>query len=182
MELPHQAKRENRLIPLFIYTALAPLWVATLPGIVDPITGAERSVVGLRVGYAAVVAAGGISFLLPNQWNMVGRLLSIPDSVEHFTGISIRADWIGGNYYGSEPNAKRYATNGNASVRNVQLPDFYSHGALFNTHHLAEDAKIRDWINAYQPAENPKLTVKFDAPSENILLASEIWYSIKKQW
>ncbi len=40
--------------------------------IVDPYSGRRRPVVGLKIGYASVVGAGGAALLLPNQWSMVG--------------------------------------------------------------------------------------------------------------
>ena len=46
--------------------------------IVDPFTGAERPVVGLKIGYASVVGSGGAALMLPNQWSMVRRLRTDP--------------------------------------------------------------------------------------------------------
>jgi hypothetical protein len=150
--------------------------------ILDPLTGIERPVVGLRIGYAAVVGTGGLARLLPNQWSMFGRLRSIPDTVEHFTGTSIAVDLIAGDFFGSASPTNRYAANGTAEVRNVTLPASYIHVMVPATAHLAENQQIRDWINAYQPTERPQLTVEFDTSSRNILWAADVWYGIKKQW
>jgi hypothetical protein len=150
--------------------------------ILDPLSGQERPVVGVHVGYAMSVAAGGLIRLLPNQWSMLWRLRTIPDSVEHFTGATVGMDLVGGDFFGLVGFTNQYGANGAASVRNVQLPASYVHGWVFNTDHLVKDPKIRDWINAYQPSERPQLNVDFEARSNNILLAADIWYSIKKQW
>jgi hypothetical protein len=149
--------------------------------IIDPITGIERPVVGLRVGYASVVGSGGFARLLPNHWRMLGRLRTIPDSVENFTGAFIGVDLIGGDFFGLTDPANRYAANGAANVRNVTLPPFYNHVTVPTTAQLAEKRQTRDWINAYRPGGAP-LRVDFDGPSDNILWAAEVWYGIKKQW
>ena len=82
--------------------------------IVDPLTHRERPVVGLMVSFASAVGAGGATFLMPNQWSMLDKLESIPDTVDEFTGFSVGIDLIGG--------ASRYRHNGTAKVRNVALP------------------------------------------------------------
>jgi hypothetical protein len=62
--------------------------------IVDPLTGAQRPVVGLSVGYASVVGAGGMAFWSPFHWSMASRLHLIPNTVEDFTGFNIDFDLI----------------------------------------------------------------------------------------
>ena len=64
--------------------------------IVDPLTHEERPVVGISVSYASAVGAGGATFLMPNQWSMVDKLESIPDTVVEFTGFTVGIDLIGG--------------------------------------------------------------------------------------
>ena len=137
--------------------------------IIDPVTGKERPVVGLRVGHAVAINAGGLIRFLPNQWGMLGRLRDIPDTVEHFTGVSIALDTVGGDFFGLVESANQYAGNGIAKVRNVRMPASYHHAWVANTNHLADDQTIMDWINAYQPSERPELDVEFAAPSNNIL-------------
>src|SRR5262249_48114260 len=72
------------------YTTRAP------PGttIVDPLTGAERPVVGLELSYVSAVGAGGAALMLPNQWSMTGKVHTIPDSVIEFTGFVIGFDTV----------------------------------------------------------------------------------------
>jgi hypothetical protein len=146
--------------------------------IIDPYTGVERPVVGLRIGYASVVGAGGAALLLPNQWSMVGRLRTIPDSVEEFTGYALGVDLIAWNLPGAGPD---YRANGAAKVRNVELPADYSHVFVAQTSHLARDPAMREWINAYVPGRAAELPTNV-ASTENSLWAADVWYDIKKHW
>jgi hypothetical protein len=146
--------------------------------IVDPYTGEERPVVGLKVGYASVVAAGGSALLLPNQWSMARRLRSIPDSVEDFTGFAIALDLVAWDTPGASAN---YKPKGSASVRNVALPANYSHVFVVSTSHLAREAAMREWINAYAPGRVAGLPAGVTS-TENSLWAADVWYSIKKHW
>ncbi len=149
--------------------------------IIDPISGAERPVVGLEVSYTTAVGAGGFTRLLPNQWVMTGRLRSIPDTTLEFTGFVIGLDPIGGDLLGFG-SGNKYAANGKAAVRNVRLPVGYNHVTVPVTSHLADSQEIRDWINDYVPTEEPELKTSFQASSRNILWAADVWYSIKKHW
>jgi hypothetical protein len=143
----------------------------------DPLTGATRPVVGLKVGYAAALATGKLARVLLGQWSMLPRLRLIPDTVEDFTGFSIPGDIIAGNVFGDEP----YRASGTASVRNVTLPSTYSHIRLPLTQHLARQAAARAWIDAYRPdAAEPRPESGIDA--SNLLHAAEIWFSVKKHW
>jgi hypothetical protein len=144
----------------------------------DPYTGAERPVVGLRIGYASVVAAGGAALLLPNQWSMVGRLRSIPDSVDDFTGYVLGVDLIAWDLPGA---GSPYTAKGSTRVRNVELPTDYSHVFVVSTSALARDPAMREWLNAYVPGravEPPANAQSID----NSLWAADVWYSIKKHW
>jgi hypothetical protein len=153
--------------------------------IVDPLTGERRPVVGLKLPYATAVGAGGITRLLPNQWDMTFCLHTIPDSVEEFTGFCKGGDFTGGDFlgYGS---VNHYKARGTAVVRNVWLPTAYKHGTIPNTRHLLNDPQMVDWINRYRPTDEsvsrPKLDAQFDGDTSNILWAAEVWFSIKKHW
>ncbi len=149
--------------------------------IIDPLTGRVRPVVGLEVSFASAIGSGGLTRFLPNQWIMAGRLRTIPDSAVEFCGFSMGFDLLGGDFMGFGPS-NRYEANGRASVRNVRLPASYSHVFVPTTSHLAESAETRDWINNYVPTEEPELSREFEAPSANILLAADVWHSIKKHW
>lgn len=152
-----------------------------IDNIIDPLTGRERPVVGIRVSYATAVGAGGITRLLPNQWNMFTRLRKIPDSVEEFTGFHMGLDIFGGDFMGFG-SSNKYEPNGTAQVRNVELPVSYSHVFVPFTQHLAKEKDMRDWINNYVPTEKPVLNVTFESSSANILWAADVWHSIKKHW
>jgi alpha-beta hydrolase superfamily lysophospholipase len=146
--------------------------------IVDPFTRTERPVVGLKVGYASAVGAGGAALLLPNQWGMMARLRTIPDSVEEFTGYSLGVDLIAWDLPGA---GATYRPNGAAKVRNVQLPAHYSHVTVAATSHLARDPAMREWINAYVPGSVNGFPANAES-TENALWAADVWHSIKKHW
>jgi hypothetical protein len=153
--------------------------------IVDPLTGQKRPVVGLQLPYATAVGAGGITRILPNQWDMTFRLHTIPDTVEEFTGFCKGWDFTGGDFlgYGS---INHYRASGTAAVRNVWLPAAYRHGTIPECRHLLNDPQMVEWIDRYHPTDEPvsrpKLDQKFNADSRNILWAADVWYSIKKHW
>src|SRR4030095_14170919 len=94
-----------------------------------------RPVVGLQVSYASAVGAGGLTRILPNQWDMWLDLRKIPNSVDEFTGFCKRMDLLGGDFlgYGS---ANYYKAMDTAVVRNVWLPTHYHHRAIPDTRHL----------------------------------------------
>lgn len=146
--------------------------------IIDPYTGVERPVVGLRIGYASVVGAGGAALLLPNQWSMARRLRSIPDSVDEFTGYALALDLIAWDLPGAGAS---YKANGSAQVRNVELPIEYSHIFVAATSHLAREPLMREWINAYVPGSAAELPSAVKS-TENSLWAADVWFSIKKHW
>ena len=146
--------------------------------IVDPLSGRTRPVVGLRVGYVSVVGAGGAALLLPNQWSMVGRLRTVPDSVETFTGYALAVDFFAWDFSGS---ASDFRASGTAKVRNVRLPADYSHVTVAATEHLARESAMRDWLNAYQPGGMNGEPVA-QGSTANVLWAADVWFHIKRQW
>jgi len=153
--------------------------------ITDPLTGKERAVVGLQLPYVTAVGSGGLTRILPNQWSTCGRLRSIPDSAEEFTGFYKGMDLLGGDFLGYGP-ANYSKPNGRAVVRTVCLPSYYRHGAIPDTQHLLASQEMKDWINNYQPGpgpvETPKLDREFDADSRHILWVADVWHSIKRHW
>lgn len=153
--------------------------------IVDPLTGQRRPVVGLEVAYATVTGAGGLTRVLPNQWDMFLTLHKIPDSADEFTGFCKQKDLLGGDFlgYGS---VNEYKSMGRAVVRSVWLPTEYKHGAVPDTKHLLDNLQMMDWINQYRPStesvDRPKLDTSFDGDTRHILWAAEVWFEIKKHW
>jgi hypothetical protein len=147
--------------------------------IIDPLTGLERSVIGLKLSYVAAMATGKLPRLLLGQWEILGKLRTIPDTVEDFTGFSIEWDLIAGTLPGSE----KYHAGGSAHVRNVELAAQTSHLAMPRTRYLAGDPVTRAWIDSYHPAS--PLTAPPAGPgidASNIVHAADIWYSVKKHW
>lgn len=149
--------------------------------IVDPLTGAQRPVIGVKASYASVVGAGGAAFLLPNQWSMMHRLRSIPDTVDEFTGFSINVDLIAWSFPGAR-GASEYKSSGTASVRNVFLPSWYNHVVIPVTRQLAASEPMREWLNAYAPDRPDQADAIPPGPNANALWAADVWYSIKKHW
>jgi hypothetical protein len=148
--------------------------------IVDPFTGEARPVIGLSVSYVSIVGAGGAALLLPNQWSMVTRLRSIPDTVDDFTGYSIELDLFAWTLPGV-PGTREYRANGTAKVRNVLLPASASHVLLPLTQDLAHEGATRDWINAYNPDQAATSVPPANAP-DGALWAADVWYSAKQHW
>ena len=143
--------------------------------IVDPLTREKRPVVGdVRVSYASAVGAGGATFIMPNQWSMAGKLESIPDTVADFTGFTVGIDLIGGDTH--------YAANGTAHVRNIALPITYNHIFVPAVGSLADDATVRDWINAYAPGDKRDPSTLPGDAAVHVLWAADVWYSIKRHW
>jgi hypothetical protein len=148
--------------------------------IVDPLTGKTRPVVGVSACYASVVGAGGAAFLLPNQWNMAGKLRVIPDTVDEFTGFFIAVDLIAWSFPGIN-EAEVFKENGTAKVRNLELPATYSHVFLPAVQELAKDPDIRGRLNAYAPGKQGEVGLENDR-LDGALWAADVWYSIKKHW
>jgi len=145
--------------------------------IVDPLTGAERPVVGLSLSYVSAVGAGGAALMLPNHWTMAGRVHTVPDTVVEFTGFSVGFDSIAWTL----PGATEFRHNGTAEVRNVALPAIYNHLTVPVVGPLASDPTAREWINAYVPGGPAS-----DPPGEKAgyatLWAADVWYTVKKHW
>lgn len=145
----------------------------------DPLTGEDRPVVGLRMGFASAVATGALMRLILGQWDMLTRLRKIPDSVEEFTGFRIKFDLLGSGFFGEAV----YRAIGSAAVRNISLPSSYSHMTVPLTEELAMDRESREWINSFVPStEEPEIADDFRGRRDNILFAADVWYSIKKHW
>lgn len=147
--------------------------------ITDPLTGAQRPVVGVSVSLAAVVGAGGIALAAPPHWGMGQRLHSIPNTVEEFVGFIIDFDliaWTG-------PDSEAYQHNGTAIIRNVHLPANYNHVFVPVTRSLAEDAAMRDWLNAFVPGrDNGTPPGEEQGRAGNALFAADAWFGVKKHW
>ena len=150
--------------------------------IVDPLTGKEQTVVGLKLRFASAIATGKWMRLLLLQWDMVSLLRRIPDSVEEFTGFHLNQDPISGTAFGVG-RGDQYYPMGSARVRNVILPSGCGHLGILRTEDLAENPETRAWIQRYVPSGEPSERMgNPEGTPPNILLAAELWYNIKKQW
>ena len=147
--------------------------------VVDPLTGIDRPVVGLRVPYAAALATGSLMRVLLGQWGMLSRLRSVPDTVDEFTGFFIEWDLLAATSP-REAQENPYRPTGTAKVRNVTLPAEYSHISLPSTAHLATNKTTRAWIERYTPGARPPAEADLD--TQNLLHAADIWFSVKKHW
>ena len=149
--------------------------------IIDPLTGRPRPAIGVSVAYASAVGAGGWALALPGWWESLDTLRKIPDTVDEFTGYFIEVDLFALSLPGN-PLDRRYENGGKAHVRNVTLPATYNHVIVPLTASLAEDAKVRDWINAYVPGGNHDTSSLPREAADHVLWAADVWYSIKKHW
>ncbi len=150
--------------------------------IYDPIARAQRPVVGLKLSYASVVGAGGLEFWAPTDWGLAGRLRSIPDTVEEFTGYSIAGDPIALTPPSGASETDLYRQTGDAQVRNVNLPIGYSHVFVPSTDYLVNEPDKREWINAYTGAKNVDTAKIPGGDDAHVLWAADVWHSIKKHW
>jgi len=149
--------------------------------IIDPFTGENIPVTDVSVCFASAIGTGGMARLLPPNWTLTGKLRTIPDSVDAFTGYYIGLDIIGGDYLGFG-SANHFKANGHALIRNVELPAGYKHRAVPDTQALLNHPEMVDWINCYTPTNHPTLNVEFDSKGENILYAADSWHDIRKNW
>jgi hypothetical protein len=121
-----------------------------------------------------------LALLLPNQWTMAGRLRTIPDSVDEFTGFAIGLDLFALTLPG-DTEAINFRREGNTIVRGVMLPASYSHVFVPATVDLITDAATRNWINAYRAADAGVATPP-ESAGGGVLWAADVWYSVKKHW
>jgi len=153
--------------------------------ITDPLTGRQRPAKAQKIPFTSAVGSGGLTRLLPNQWDMTLRLRTIPGSAIEFVGFCKENDTLGGDFYGYGP-ANEYRSGGSAIVHNVWLPRAYNHSAIPYSSHLLADPAIVNWLNAYQPSRqrvsSPQVDPQLKGNTVNILWAAENWYYIKKHW
>jgi hypothetical protein len=126
------------------------------------------------LSFAAALATGWLPRLLLGQWSMLGRLRTIPDTVDEFTGFDLPHDFIAGHLFPPAPYA-----SGSAPVRTRVLPAGYSHVDLPAVDHLAREPAVRAWIDAWTPEST---TPSPAGNITNILHATDIWHSVKQHW
>jgi pimeloyl-ACP methyl ester carboxylesterase len=150
--------------------------------ITDPLTGKRRPVVGLSISYIAALGGGGGGRILPNQWDIMFSLRSIPSTVDEFTGFYVPMDVLGGDYlgYGS---ANHYHALGSAKVRNVKLPahSLRTHALTPEIERLLSNPRAIEWINNYVPTAEPVEPQDIENP-EGIIFGADVWKSVKRHW
>ena len=150
--------------------------------ITDPLTGKKHPVVGLKVSYIAALGGGGATRVLPNQWDMMLSLRSVPDAVEEFTGFYLGLDFLGGDFLGWG-SANHYHATGSARVRNVQLPtgNLLTHGRTPDLDGLLSNPQAIEWINNYVPSSSP-VAPKNLGSVQGIEFGADVWKSVKRHW
>ncbi|MEO6788360.1 MAG: hypothetical protein ABI318_19730 [Chthoniobacteraceae bacterium] len=151
--------------------------------ITDPLTGKKRPVVGLSVSYIAALGGGGGGRLLPNQWDIMFSLRSIPDTVDEFTGFYLKWDVLGGDYLGFG-SANHYHSMGRAKVRNVELPadGLRTHAKTPELERLLSNPQAIEWINNYVPSAKPAEPENIPGNMEGICFGADVWKSVKRHW
>jgi hypothetical protein len=118
---------------------------------------------------------------MPPNWTLTGRLHSIPDSTDAFTGYSIGLDVIGADLLGLGA-ANQYVANGQAEIRNVPLPAGANHSRIMDTRKFLQQPDVITWINQYAPTNKPALDVELDADPAQVIFAADAWHDIRKHW
>lgn len=166
------------------YGAQVPVWnpLTDFPedrdAITDPLSGKRQPVVGLRVGYVSAVGAGGAAFLLPNQWTLIGKLRTIPDNVEEFTGYWIDVDLWAWTLPGTE-DVRDFRGSDKVRIRNITLSANNNHVFLPASADVPGKAAERAWIEDYRPGTATPEPA--NAPA-NLLWLADVWYDVKKFW
>ncbi len=148
--------------------------------IISPVSGIERPVVGLKVGLGSAIATGKVMRLLLGQWDMLGRLRQIPDTVVEFSGYHLDHDPVSGTLFGIGRN-DMYRPLGSAFVRNITLPEGTGHLGAIRVASLSADKDMIRWISAYTPDHDLR-SVPAGKGSGSFLYAADIWHRIKAAW
>lgn len=149
--------------------------------ILDPLTGRLLPTADVRVAYAAAVGSGGLTRLMPTQWDMLGRLRKVPNSVVEFSGYQIPLDVLGGDLLGFTALNDYHAVGG-AAVHNLRLPFGENHVIVPSTRHLLDKPELVEWMHEYHPDEPRKATPKTGGNQRHLLFAADTWYHLKKHW
>jgi pimeloyl-ACP methyl ester carboxylesterase len=149
--------------------------------ITDALHGAQRNVVGLQIAYASALAAGGMARLNPSHLGMIGKLRTIPNTVEDFAGYHVTMDLLGGDFIGFG-GVNDYKPSGSAAVRNVGLPPGSGHFSVLAVCEAARKPEIRNWINQYRPGVSAEAQRPLLPDGRKLVYAAEVWYSVKRHW
>jgi hypothetical protein len=150
--------------------------------IVDPYTRTPRPVIGIQVSYASVVGAGGPSVFLPNNWAMIRRLRTVPDTAVQFNGYFLGIDWFAMSL--ADVSADGFSSpSGKVLVRNVILPAGYLHVTVPVTHYLLDKPDLKRMVDEYRATtERPDEATMPGTYTDNFYYAADNWAAIKKHW
>ncbi len=148
--------------------------------ITDPLSGKKRPVVGLTIPYIGSLGAGGAARVLPNQWDMMLSLRTVPDTVDEFTGFYLGFDVLGGDYLGFGPS-NHFKSSGHARVRNVELPLGSSHAHTPELTRLLGNRQAIDWIYNYVPSAHPTEPASL-GDVKGIAFGADVWKSVRRHW
>lgn len=148
--------------------------------ILDPVTGREQPIIGLKVRLASAIATGRVMRLIMGQWDMLKRLRQIPDSVVEFSGYHLPNDPISGTVFGVG-RSDWYHPTGSAVVHNIILADGTGHFSVISEASLLNNQEVRQWIETYNPAKDIATPLPATG-SGSPLLAADIWLRIETAW
>ena len=148
--------------------------------ITDPLTGKKRPLVGLSVSYIGSLGAGGLARVLPNQWDMLLTLRTVPDTVDEFTGYYLGFDALGGDYLGFG-SSNHFKSAGRAKVRNVELPLGSSHAHTPELTKVLGNRQAIDWIYSYAPSSQPAEPAGI-GDVKGIVFGADVWKSVRRHW
>lgn len=148
--------------------------------IIDPVSGQERPVIGLKAGFGSAIATGKLMRLLLGQWDMLRRLRQIPDSVTEFTGYHLPHDPISGTLFGVG-KGDLYQPIGSALVRNITLPGATGHLEAVRAEPLNMDGDMRRWISMYKPGQDLLYPLP-EGGGGSLLYKADIWHRIRAAW
>ena len=170
------------------FDPVLPVWNPTTDraeqrsSIVDPYTRTPRPVIGVQVSFASVVGAGGLSFVLPNHWAMIGRLREVPDTAVQFNGYFIGVDWFTMSRADVSADGFR-SPSGKVQIRNVVLPAGYMHLTVPAAHYLLDKPDLRRMADEYRATtERPDEATMPGGYEDSFYYAADNWASIKKHW
>ena len=125
----------------------------------------------------SAVGAGGAAFLLPNQWSMLGKLRTIPDTVDEFTGYSIGLDLWAWTVGGVDDTIRKQTAS--AKVRNVTLAAEIQ--PRDGARHRATGPRRRR-SGRGSTRTRPASAAAAERRGKPGMWAADVWYSVKKHW
>ncbi|MFC1491853.1 hypothetical protein ACFLQ0_04625, partial [Nitrospinota bacterium] len=158
--------------------------------ILDPYTGEKRPIAGVKISFAGVLMAGGLSRLFHLfRWGERPPLHAVPDSVNELVAFHAPADPLGTDLLsGDTARSNEFKPMGTAKVRTIIADPSYGHVNVIHCYLLTQNKKGRGWAAAYRPEggwglRDFRKTARYalDWGKRN-LWCGELWYAVKKHW